>query len=408
MSHAADITPGYTFASGEANVTHTKLNNAASGTIATTFYSGKSSAGSSPTPANYTMIGLDSVSGTYKRATLDAWFFDHSGLLADRTVLTAPSAAYTLFVNDGGAYKQISITNLFYGGTSLTVPTNQTRLGGVLQDGTIGSMTLSNFYGSLAAHTLPTNGDFFPLITENGRGVKGMTLESLFKSQTAGTNFNGDHLLVSWDGTRLRGNRATNFIDGITTTNSTPSTNDAFAMLQDGALKKLFLSELRTFINRSAVNLTQSVYSVTTNIAGSSGNWSNVVDLGTSSLSASITPQSNAVTAQVLVRLVLQAGSAGSSDNGYVRVLRGGNAIGTGADDAANRVEAGGSIPNLTDAGAAVYEFLDTTGPTNTTYTVQVQAPSGNTIYINRDSSDANSTANGRFISTLTLTEIKQ
>lgn len=249
---AADITPGYVFSSGEANVTHTKLNNAASGTIATTFYSGKSSAGSSPTPGNYTMIGLDSVSGTYKRATLDAWFFDHSGLLADRTALTAPSAAYTLFVNDGGAYKQLSITNLFFGGTSFTAPSNDTRFGGVVQGGGFGSITYSNLIGSLAAHTLPTNGDFFPLITENGRGVKGMTLESLFKGMTVDTNYAGSNSFLMWGPNGVRQIRGTNFIRGLTL--AAPTTNAEIQFLEAGSLQRATLQGVRTLI---AANIAQ-------------------------------------------------------------------------------------------------------------------------------------------------------
>ncbi len=91
-----------------------------------------------------------------------------------------------------------------------------------------------------------------------------------------------------------------------------------------------------------------------------------------------------------------------------MRVLRGGVAVGVGEDDGANRVEAGASIANDSDATSMVWEFMDTTGPTNTVYAVQVGGVTGNTIYINRDLSDANSTANGRFMSTITLQEIHQ
>lgn len=242
---AADITPGYTFTSGEANVTHTKLNNSAAGTINTTFYSGKSSAGSDPTPANYTFLGLDSVSGTFKRQTLDAWVFDHSALIADRTVKTVLLVGDTLLMNQGGAYYQVSGSNAFFGGTSYTTASNDTRLGGVLSGGAIGSLTLSNLLAGLTSHSLPTNGDVFMVLTENGKAVKALSLEAMVRNQTAATNATNWQSLV-WDGTRLRTTYETNRIAGLQL--AAPTTNDQFAFLQSGILKKGTLQGVRTLL----------------------------------------------------------------------------------------------------------------------------------------------------------------
>ena len=405
-AQAADITPGYTFSSGEANVTHTKLNNSAAGTINTSFYSGKGSAGTDPNTA-FTILIHNTTLDTYQKMTISS-LLDHASLLTSRTVATAPAVDDLVLVYDAsaGSYRAMSWTNWLFGGTATSAPTNETRFP-VLHGGVPSSVTLSNVIAGLTSHALPTNGDALMVLTASGRAVKQMALESIVKDQTAATNW-GNYQSVAWDGTRLRSAYETNKIDGLGVTNTVPTTNDAFAMLQDGAMKKLFLSALRDFVNKSAVNLTQSVYSVTTNISASSGNWSNVVDIGTSSLTATLVPRSTAGTTKVLVRLVLNATSQGGGDNGYVQVLRGGVAIGVGASDGANRVEAGASIGNTAEAGAVVYEYLDTTGTTNTTYSVQLMGVSGNTLYLNRDSSDANSTANGRYISTMTLTEILQ
>lgn len=165
---AADITPGYTFSSGEANVTHTKLNNAAAGTINSTFYSGKSAAGANPTPGNHTFLGLDSVSGNFKRATLDVWVFDHEALLNSRVAKTTPSGGDLLLISDsaaGGAYKSIFISNALYAATAHTAPTN-TDLLAIFNSvsGTLGVISLTNLFGwaaPLAVQAASTNYQLF-------------------------------------------------------------------------------------------------------------------------------------------------------------------------------------------------------------------------------------------------------
>jgi hypothetical protein len=110
----ADITPGYSFVSGEANVTHTKLNNAAAGTINTTFYSGKSSAGTDPNTA-FQFLLRDTVNNVFKRTTLAEAVHDHTALLNSRTEKTTPVAGDYFLIADsaaGNAYKKVSATNL--------------------------------------------------------------------------------------------------------------------------------------------------------------------------------------------------------------------------------------------------------------------------------------------------------
>lgn len=401
----ADITPGYTFSSGEANVTHTKLNNSASGTINTSFLSGKSSAGSNPNTA-FEILLRDTSLDVYKKTTIGA-LLDHSGLIDGRSVVTTPGMGFLWLVSDSGAYKAIAMTNAAFGG-NLTAPTNDTRLGFVNAGGTLTSLTLSNLIAGATTQTEVTNTDRYLMLSGLDGSVKGVTAQTMITGAVRGSNFSGNDVLLSYDGTRLRSNRATNLIDGLGATNTAPAAEAAFSVLEDGQLQKLFFDSLRQAVAAYTLNVTQSVYSVATNISASSGSWSSIADIGSSSLTATLVPKGTNAAIKVLVRVVLQGTSQGGGDNGYLRVLRGGNAIGVGDDDGASRVEAGASIGNDSNASTTTYEFLDTTGPTNTVYAVQVGGVSGNTLYINRDSSDANSTANGRFISTITLQEVHQ
>lgn len=247
---AADITPGYTFSSGEANVTHTKLNNSASGTINTTFYSGKSSAGADPNTA-FELLVRDTSLDVFKRTTLAAGVFDHAALLNSRTAKTAPVVGDALLLADsaaGNAYKQMTWSNWFFSGAGTTAPTNET-LFPALRGGAASSLSLSNMIGAAFAHDTPTNGDEFLVLTENhNRAVRKLSLKNLVTASWPGTNYSGTDQQLTYDGTRLRSMRGTNFIDGLTVTNTSPATNDAFMVLQGGALKKLFLNELKDLI----------------------------------------------------------------------------------------------------------------------------------------------------------------
>lgn len=408
IARGADITPGHTFVSGEQNITHTVLNNALAGTINTSFITGKGSAGANPSQDFYILL-YDNVTDAYKRSSLRVGVFDHSSLLTGRTAKTAPVALDYLFLGDseaGDAYKRISITNLFMGGAATGPITNETRISALL-GGALGSFSLSNLVGALTAHTLTTNGDALLVLTENGRAIKQTTLSSVFTGYVAGTNFSGDHLIVSYDGTRLRANRATNLIDGLTVTNTTPTSNDVFVSLQAGQLKKTAFGAIKSVMG--AANMAQSVFLRQTNIAGSSGNWSNVTALGSHSLSNSITP--TASSSKILVRLVLHACANGNSQPGAVRLMRNGSGIGVGGDfvSSGNRTEASAAIPQSSDPQTVVAEWLDSPSTTlAVNYYIEVKATTSTTIYINRTSGDADNENNFRLASTLTLQEILQ
>lgn len=392
-SQAADITPGYTFSAGEANITHTKLNNATAGSINTSFLSGKGSAGADPNTA-FTILIHNTSSDTFVKGTLAATVFDHSALLSARTVETAPAVGDLVLIYDAsaGAYRAMSWTNFNYGGTETTGPTNETRIP-VLHGGSPSSVTLSNFLAGPTAHLLPTNGDSLLVLTENGRAVKRMAFETLFKSQTAATNW-GNYQSVVWDGTRLRTTWETNKIDGLTSTNTTLLTNDALVTLQAGALKKLFLNELRQWIQLRNVSFVANTNVNTLNPAGS---W---VQL--SSFQAAITPRATSSKVWVSVTLNVDV----DTNPAHFRLLRAGTPIGLGTGSG-SRTVAGASIDNGAMV-AVTLQWLDSPATTSsTTYTVECLQSSGS-VYIGRSAGDANNADSGRTPMTMMLEEIIQ
>lgn len=401
---AADITPGYTFTSGEQNVTHTKLNNAASGTINTTFYSGKSSAGADPNTA-FQILLRDTSLDVFKVSTLAAAFFDHSSLLSARTAKTAPVAGDGLFIMDsaaGNAYKQMTFSNALYAGAATGVPTNETRLP-ALVGGALGSFTLSNLIAAATSHLLPTNGDAFLVLRANGGSAIGkLSLQDMINGAAKATTNNSDGVTLVWDG-QLRGLYESNRISGLTATNTSPLTNDSLEVLQGAAMKRLFLHDLRELMSIRSNNL-QSVTVTGTNAFTGGGGWSNLWQFsGTqTNLAATITPRS--ANSQIMIRVTLHA-EAGSA-TAHFRATRNGTAVGVGDDDAALRVEDSASLPTFPQFGTVAWEFLDSPASTSTlTYQVQCQASSG-TTYINRNATDTSSTVNPRTISTITVEEI--
>lgn len=263
---AADITPGYTFSSGEANITHTKLNNASAGTINTTFFSGKGSAGTDPNTA-FTILIHNTTLDTFQKMPISS-LLEHAELLEGRTVSTSLAVEDLILIWDfsAGAYRAISATNYFFGATETTAPTNDTRIP-VLAGGVLSSVTLSNLIAGATVNSSPTNNDRWLTLTASG-AVKSLSGESFVKNQTAATNW-GNYVSVVWDGTRLRSAYETNKIDGLTSTNTAPKTNAAMAVLQDGVMQKLFLDSLRTFVMSNAAR--HYVLLRQTNSSGSDG-----------------------------------------------------------------------------------------------------------------------------------------
>jgi hypothetical protein len=113
MANAADIAAGYTFSSGEQNITHSKLNSVVgSASINTTFFSDKS-ASTAPASAD-TMLLLDSGSSTFKKITIGNLILNNTDLISTRTEDTAPATNDFLLSYDTSAtgYKKVSLYTL--------------------------------------------------------------------------------------------------------------------------------------------------------------------------------------------------------------------------------------------------------------------------------------------------------
>jgi len=132
----------------------------------------------------------------------------------------------------------------------------------------------------------------------------------------------------------------------------------------------------------------------------------NNVEVAITGLAATITP--SATTSKIKVDISISHGSSGVTHK--LRVKRGGTLIGAG-DASGNRHRAGIPLPLHADdnqAYASSFSYLDSPSTTSaTTYSTYTIADNGvELLYVNRSKNDANTATGGRYISTITLTEI--
>ena len=125
-------------------------------------------------------------------------------------------------------------------------------------------------------------------------------------------------------------------------------------------------------------------------------------------LSLSITP--SATTSKILLIASITGAGQSVTTQGYGRFVRDSTAIGVG-DAAGSRVQATFPITLLANAFNTYSlnaSFLDSPATTSaTTYKIQIRNEAGSgTIYINRSETDSNTSAGGRFVSTITAMEI--
>lgn len=393
-----DITPGYTFASAEQNVTHTKLNNAAAGTINYSFLNGKSSAGADPNTAFELLLGDTSLS-TLKKTTVGA-LLDHTSLLSGRSAKTAPVAADATLIADsaaGNAYKQMTVANLLYGAAAIGALAADDLIG--IKDvsgGTVNRITIEELISLLSANTnpLPTASE---LMIREGSGVlRRVSLTRLISEATQLTVPVGTFSIPIYDGAYKR--VVLNDLIHALTSKTTPGASDEVQIYDAGAgtIKKSSLSELRTYLLQSNLNQAKVTNSFALNPAGS---WTDVTGMSTA-----ITPR--ATTSLVLVRAVITADI--DTNNAHFKIVRGVTDIGLGDTDSANRTECGGSMIASADYNQVVLEWLDSPATASAvTYKVQVLQSSG-AVNINRTSSDSNSADTPRTVSTLTVQEVFQ
>jgi hypothetical protein len=122
-------------------------------------------------------------------------------------------------------------------------------------------------------------------------------------------------------------------------------------------------------------------------------------------MSVSITPTS--ATSKILVQYSIGQIGPGTDEVVGIALLRGSTVIGAGAT-AGNRILTSTAAIYPNDRGAPqAFCFLDSPATTSsTTYKLQIYVNGGNTVYVNRSSTDTDSTTYARTASTITVMEI--
>lgn len=135
---AADITPGYTFTTGEKNITHTKLNDAASGTVNVTFYTGKSA---QTAVTGDTVLYYAAADAAFRKTTVGTLFGNAPAINGLSTINSVGdfSVATTKFT-------VASATGNTSVGGNLTVATNASITGtlSVIGATSVGNLTSTN------------------------------------------------------------------------------------------------------------------------------------------------------------------------------------------------------------------------------------------------------------------------
>ncbi|MEW6303498.1 MAG: hypothetical protein AB1705_08515 [Verrucomicrobiota bacterium] len=180
---AADITPGYTFTTGEQNITHSKLNSATAGSINTTFFTDKT-ADTAPEASDLVLI-YDNGSGVFKKVTLANLIFDNGLLISNRTEEAAANTNDFLlfFDTSASAYRKGTLNSLVFTNANLiaAASTATSAASGshlAVHDGSkVVKVTKANYFAdagglilftnlSLPGSTMSTN--FYVMMTSNG------------------------------------------------------------------------------------------------------------------------------------------------------------------------------------------------------------------------------------------------
>ncbi len=242
---------GGVFKPGQINVGDAELNAiVANAVIQTTFVSGKAAASANPDKATHYVLLLDSSGGTYKKATLAAAFFDSSEFIQNRTTKATPVAADTILIGDsaaGGAPKTSTVYAIVFGAGAHAAPIAADCIPIYNSAGSaLGKITLSNLIDLLAAHTAPVAGDKI-MVREAGGAVRGMTLVNLLNGMVAETVPAAAMKVAITDGVTVKNVTLATLISGIATSLVTPAGTELAQVNDAGTLKKLLLSDLKTY-----------------------------------------------------------------------------------------------------------------------------------------------------------------
>lgn len=233
MAPGADVSPGYTFTAGEL-VTHTKLNTAGAGSINTSFFSSKSSAGSDPNTA-WQLLLRDTGNDLFRRSTLAEAVFDHSSLLSARTAKTAPTAADLVLLYDAaaGTYKSLALSNLIAGAASTSAlygPSNKLVHMDTLT-GALRTMTLGDMVTRLPAKLGPVDATDRYMLADLSGNLSRITAAGAITLAITSTVWGGSEAIAYENGGQVYNIRSSNMIAGASTVTAL-GTNDLFQVLQ--------------------------------------------------------------------------------------------------------------------------------------------------------------------------------
>ncbi len=242
LSGAADITPGYTFTPAEKNITDVKLNAAASGTVATGFYTNKSA---NTAVAADTMLFFSSSAGTYKKTTLTTLF---GNLPAVNGLSTINSVGNFSVATSKFTVAAASGDTAIAG--NLTVATNLTVTGTSTLTGTVaagGNLTVATNLTVTGTSTLTGT------VAAGGNLTVATNLTVTGAQTNAGSMTLGD---AAADTITINGTLAGTLYGApvVGFTNATPLTTDKFLFQASGDSSKLRIGTLPTVINTFTTN----------------------------------------------------------------------------------------------------------------------------------------------------------
>ena len=187
---AADITPGYTFTTGEKNITHTKLNDAASGTVNVTFYTGKST---QTAVTGDTLLYYAAADAAFRKTTVGTLFGNAPAINGLSTINSVGDFSVAT-----SKFTVASATGNTAVGGNLTVATNLSVTGTTTLTGTL-TTTNSATVGALSAASLGVSGNSALTGTLSvGSTFTGIGAASFWNNVTLG-NDAGD--LITFTGT---------------------------------------------------------------------------------------------------------------------------------------------------------------------------------------------------------------
>jgi hypothetical protein len=365
---AADITKGYTFTTGERNVTHTKLNNLVDGaSINTSFFTDKT-ATTSPTGADLLLL-YSAGSSAYRKISVGNLLLNNADLIIEQTEDASPATNDWLLTYDvsGNALAKVRYNNLLS-----HVWDHDRLINARTQNGT------------------PSDTNAFLLSYDAGTFSK-LSRSNLFYNFASFASFQN--------------------LDAITTL--VPASDSLWIYSAgDGASRKIGLPKIREYIEGSPGTIVTSGSfwraGMVAQVLGATKTDTQTIGTGAwtdiTGLSVAITPLN--ASSVVLVRATV---NGSSTDHAFFRLVRDSTPIGLGNAAGSRVVASSGDFYNGGNSSVTmclVAEVIDEpTSAVAVTYRVQVFGADAST-FINRSTGDADNDNQARSISTLIVQDL--